>query len=317
MPRRPPSARLDLDRASLLLVFLLLPFSLYAVMVLWPFVQAVSYSLTSWSGFSPERPFVGLDNYTELLGDATFRKAVRNSLVLLAVLPVVTLGIAFAFAVLVTVGGPTAGGVRGVRGSAFYRVISFFPYVIPAIVVGLIWAQVYDPNNGLLNGVLTRAGGEGFEAFAWLGEKSTAMAATILVAVWGMVGFYMVLFIAAIQGIDREVLEAARLDGAGRWRISRSIVAPYLAGNVRAAYIYIGIFALDCFVYMQALNSTGGPDNATLVISQQIYTTAFAKGDFGKACAMGVVLAVLTFCFVGVLRLISLARSRSTAGRYS
>lgn len=207
--------RLDLDRASLLFVFLVLPFALYAVMVLWPFVQAVTYSLTSWSGFSPDKPFIGLDNYTELLDDATFLKAVRNSLTLLLVLPVVTLGIAFAFAVLVTVGGPSAGGVRGVRGSAFYRVISFFPYVIPAIVVGLIWAQVYDPNNGLLNGVLTRAGGEGFEAFAWLGEKSTAMGATILVAVWGMVGFYMVLFISAIQGIDREVLEAARLDGAG------------------------------------------------------------------------------------------------------
>ncbi|MBT0768632.1 sugar ABC transporter permease [Kineosporia sp. J2-2] len=315
MARRPSYRRLDPDRASLLFVFLLLPFALYAVMVLWPFVQAVSYSLTSWSGFSPDKPFVGLDNYTELWGDETFRTAVRNNLVLLVALPAVTLGIAFAFAVLVTVGGPTAGGVRGVSGSAFYRVISFFPYVIPAIVIGLIWAQVYDPNNGLLNGVLTGCGLDGFEAFAWLGEKSTAMAASILVAVWGMVGFYMVLFIAAIQGIDREVLEAARLDGAGRARVARSIVAPYLAGNVRAAYLYMGIFALDAFVYMQALNSTGGPDNSTLVITQQIYTTAFAKGDFGKACAMGVVLAGLTFCFVGVVRLVSLVRSGPVGGK--
>ncbi|GAB3260820.1 sugar ABC transporter permease [Kineosporia babensis] len=304
--------QLDLDRASLLVVFLLVPFALYAVMVLWPFAQAVTYSLTSWSGFSPDKPFVGLDNYTELLGDATFLKAVRNSLLLLLILPVVTLGIAFAFAVLVTVGGPSAGGVRGVRGSAFYRVISFFPYVIPAIVVGLVWAQVYDPNNGLLNGVLTNVGADGFEAYAWLGEKRTAMAATIGVAVWGMVGFYMVLFIAAIQGIDHEVLEAARLDGAGRFRVARSIIAPYLSGSVRAAYIYIGIFALDCFVYVQALNSTGGPDNSTLVITQQIYTTAFTKADFGKACAMGVVLALITFAFVGLLRL---ARLATKAGR--
>lgn len=300
--------RVDLNRASLILVFLILPFSVYAVMVLWPFAQAVSYSLTSWGGFSPDKPFVGLDNYVELLQDDTFRTAVRNSLLLLLVLPAVTLAIAFAFAVLVTVGGPSAGGVRGVRGSAFYRVVSFFPYVIPAIVIGIVWAQVYDPNNGLLNAVLTHLGQDSFESFAWLGEKRTAMVATIGVIVWGLIGFYMVLFIAAIQSIDHEVLEAARLDGAGRVRISLSIVAPYLAGSVRTAYIYLGIMALDAFVYMQALNSTGGPDNSTLVITQQIYTTAFAKNDFGKACAMGVVLAVLTFAFVGLVHLVGRIR---------
>lgn len=305
--------RPDLNRASLILVFLILPFCLYALMVLWPFAQAVSYSLTSWGGFSPDKPFVGLDNYVEILHDSTFLTAVRNSVLLAVLLPAVTLVLAFAFAVLVTVGGSTAGGVRGVRGASFYRIVSFFPYVIPAIVIGIVWAQVYDPANGLLNAILTGLGADRMDSFAWLGEKRTAMAATIAVIVWGLVGFYLVLFVASIRGIDPEVLEAARLDGAGRVRISLSIVAPYLAGSIRSAYIYLGIMALDAFVYMQALNPTGGPDNSTLVITQQVYTTAFAKNDFGRACAMGVVLAVTTFAFVGVVHLVGRIRQGRTA----
>jgi N-acetylglucosamine transport system permease protein len=89
-------------------------------------------------------------------------------------------------------------------------VISFFPYVIPAIVIGLIWSQIYDPSAGLLNGILTRLGLEQFTSFAWLGDPRTARWAVMFVIIWGLVGFYMVLFIAAIKGVPAEVFEAAR-----------------------------------------------------------------------------------------------------------
>ncbi len=106
------------------------------------------------------------------------------------------------------------------RYSGIYRVISFFPYTVPAIVIGIIWAQMYDPSSGLLNGLLTGMGLDFFKSFAWLGDKRTAMGASIFVIVWGFVGFYMVLFVAAIKGIPSEVYEAARVDGAGRLRIA-------------------------------------------------------------------------------------------------
>jgi N-acetylglucosamine transport system permease protein len=245
--------------------------------------------------------FVGLANYTKLFSDSTFLTALGNSITLGVVLPVVTLVIALFFASLVTVGGSSHGNVRGLRHSGVYRVISFFPYVIPAIVIGLIWSQIYDPNSGILNGVLTHIGLDGFHSFAWLGAVSTAKPAVMFVIVWGLVGFYMVLFIAAIKGVPAEIFEAARVDGAGRFRTAVSITIPMIRANVQTAFIYMGILSLDAFVYMAALEPGGGPQNSTLVMTQQLFTTAFTKGEFGYACAMGVVLAVITLTYAGLV----------------
>ena len=312
---RSPRRRASFDRISLMVVFLGIPFAFYVVMVLYPFTQAAYYSLTAWTGFSPSQPFVGLDNYARLFGDRLFVTSLGNSVLLLVVVPLVTLTLAFVLACLVTFGGRTTGGVRGLGSSAFYRVVSFFPYVVPAIVIGIIWSQVYDPSTGLLNGVLTGVGLGRFADFAWLGDPGTAMGATVVVIVWAFIGFYMVLFVAAIRGIPVELFEAARLDGAGRLRSAWSVAIPGIAGSIRTAYVYMGILALDAFVYLQALNPSGGPGNSTLVVTQEIYTTAFRQGRFGLACAMGVVLAVLTFVFVGLVfgigRLLGARRRRA------
>ena len=296
---------LTFDKVSFFVVFLIVPVIGYLAFVVSPFVQAAYFSLTSWTGFSPVMEFVGLANYAKLLDDDTFKKAVGNSVLLAVGVPTVTLAIALIFASLVTVGGPSTGAVRGLRHSSLYRVISFFPYVVPAIVIGLIWSAIYDPNSGLLNGVLTRLGVDQARSFAWLGDVRTAKWAVMFAIVWGLIGFYMVLFVAAIKGIPAEVFEAARVDGAGRFRTAVSITIPLIRDNVQPAYIYLGILALDAFVYMAALEPGGGPANSTLVISQQLFTTAFTKGQFGYACAMGVVLAVVTLAYAGLIFLIN------------
>ena len=296
---------LTFDRVSFFVVFLVVPVAGYIAFVVSPFGQAIYYSLTSWSGFSPDMTFIGLDNYAKLLQDSIFLKSVANSVILAIVLPIVTLTVALIFASLVTVGGPSQGNVRGLRHSSLYRVISFFPYVIPAIVIGLIWSQIYDPSSGLLNGFLTAIGLDQFQSFAWLGDVRTARIAVMFVIVWGLVGFYMVLFIAAIKGVPAEVFEAARIDGAGRFRTAVSITVPLIRDNVQTAFIYMGILALDAFVYMAALEPGGGPANTTLVMSQQLFTTAFTKGQFGYACAMGVVLAAITLAYAGLVFVIN------------
>ncbi|GAA1875778.1 sugar ABC transporter permease [Myceligenerans crystallogenes] len=296
--------RLSFDRLSFFAVALLLPLAVYVVFVISPFAQAVYFAMTDWTGFTPEMAFVGLDNFTRLLGDDKFLRALANSVLLALVVPAVTVVLALAVASMVTVGGPTTGGVRGIRGAGFYRVISFFPYCVPAIVVGLVWAQVYDPARGLLNGILVGLGFEGMADFPWLGDPRTAMAASMFVIVWSFVGFYTVLFVAAIKGVPAEIYEAARIDGAGRFRTAVSITVPLIRDNVRTAWIYLGIAAIDCFVYMQAMNPGGGPGYATFVISQDLYQTAFTKGQFGYATAMGVVLAAVTLLFAGLVFLV-------------
>jgi N-acetylglucosamine transport system permease protein len=306
-PRPAPRRRrpLTFDRVSFMVVFLGLPLVIFVVFVISPFVQALWYSLTDWTGFSKGMNFVGFDNYVKLFHDDIFLKAVRNNVELAIVVPIVTIVLALTLATLVTIGGSGTGTVRGLRNSSFYRIVSFFPYVIPAIVIGLIWAQVFTPSSGVVDAVLSKIGFHQFTNYAWLGDARTAMPVSMFVMVWGFVGFYMVLFIAAIRGIDPEVFEAARIDGAGRFRTAVSIVLPLIRDNVQTAYIYLGIAALDAFVYMQALNPGGGPQNSTLVMPQQLFTTAFAKGQFGYSTAMGVVLAGVTLLFALVVFLVN------------
>jgi N-acetylglucosamine transport system permease protein len=293
------------SRRVFVLITLGVPFAFYALFVLWPFVQAFIYSLTNWSGFSPEFDFVGLHNYVALFQDDIFMKALRNNLLLAVVVPLVTIVLSLALATMVTVGGSSTGSVRGLGQSSFYRVVSFFPYTIPAIVIGLLWSQMFDPSNGLVNGLLTKVGLSGFTSFAWLGEPSTAMPVSMFVIIWGFVGFYMVLFIAAIKGIPAELYDAARVDGAGRLRMTTMVTLPMVRDTIQTAYIYLGILALDAFVYMAALNPSGGPQNTTLVMSQDLFNTAFKKGQFGLASAMGVVLALVTLLFAAVVLLVN------------
>lgn len=306
---------LTFDKVSFAVVFLGVPLVLYVVLVLSPFVQAVVYSLTSWTGFDTSMSFIGLANYVNAFTDSTFLISVRNSVELVVVLPIVVIALALALASLVTIGGPSNGQVRGVRFGEFYRIVLFFPYIIPAIAVGIMFSQVFDPSNGLLNGVLTTVGLKGFASYPWLGDTRTAMVSSMFVMSWASVGFYMVIFVAAIKALPAEIYEAARLDGASRLLIALRITVPMLRSSIRTSLIYTGIFALDAFVFMSALNPSGGPDNSTLVISQELFKTAFTKGQFGLACAMGVVLAGITLLYAAIVFLVDrLTGGRETAG---
>ncbi|MDR1186668.1 MAG: sugar ABC transporter permease [Bifidobacteriaceae bacterium] len=308
--------RLTFDRISFVAVFLILPLTIFVIFELSPYLQAFYYSMTDWGGFSNDMDFVGLQNFEQMLSDPKFLKAVRNSALLAAVIPTVTLVAAFAIAVVVTTGGPIIGRVTGLKGGAFYRVISFFPYTVPAIVIGLIWAQVYDPNRGLLNGVLKALGLDRFDGFPWIGNVHTAMPASMFVIIWGFIGFYTILFVAAIKGIPAETYEAARIDGAGRLRTAISIALPQVLDSVQTSYIYLGLTVIDSFVYMRVLNPLGGPDYATLTITQDLHMEAFTGGHFGYATAMGVVLAIITMVYAGIIFLIfRLIRGKDDGGR--
>lgn len=292
---------LTFDKVSFAIVFLGVPLLLYVGLVLSPFVQAFIYSLTSWSGFDTSFSFIGFDNYVRAFNDDVFVKSVLNSVTLGIVVPIVVIALALVIASLVTIGGSSTGPVRGVRFGEFYRVVFFFPYIIPAIATAIMWGFVYNPSGGLLNGVLTALGLHQFDSYAWLGETRTAMPAVMFVMIWASVGFYVVVFVAAIKALPAEIFEAARLDGAGRFRIMTRVTIPMLRGSIRTSVIYTGIFALDAFVFMAGLESSGGPDNSTLVIAQELFKTAFTKGQFGLACAMGVTLAVITLLFAAIV----------------
>ncbi|PZG52069.1 ABC transporter permease [Spongiactinospora gelatinilytica] len=273
--------------------FLAAPVLLYTVFVASPYVQAFYIALTDWRGLSAEIGLIGLGNFTELFGDPVFWQALRNNLLLLVTLPIVTIGVGLFLAFMLNAaGGPRSGEIRGVRGAKFYRVVYFFPYVLSIAIIGVLWKNIYNPINGLLNGALRAVGLEEVQP-SWLGDERLAFWAVLAVLVWNGIGFYVVLFTAGIKAIPASLLEAAVLDGASRTQVFFRITIPLIWENIRTAAVYLGIAALDAFAVVQIMTG-GGPNDSTQVGSFYLYQNAFSYGRFGYASAMGVVLFVVT-----------------------
>ena len=262
--------------------------ALHVVFVLSPYAQAFYLSLTDWNGISSSARFVGLANFRRLGSDTLFLKAVRNNTVMLLVIPVATIAIALFLATMLQMGGRD--GRRGVRGTRLYQVVYFFPQLLSVAIVGVLWSFAYSPNSGLINSAL-RGVGLGSLTHSWLAEPDMALFAVMAVMIWSGVGFYMVLFSAAIDAIPREIYEAATIDGAGGWLTFWRITLPLLRDSVQVAFVYLGIAALDGFALVQIMTvGPGGPDGATQVIGLSLYRNAFTYGRFGYASAMGVAL---------------------------
>lgn len=273
----------------LIVPFLLPAILLYGLFVVWPYAQAIYVSLTSWRGVSSNRPFVGLDNYQRLWQDTRFHEALGRNGQLLVVLPLVTVAIALTFAALFTQGS------QRVRGAGFYRVVYFFPQIIPAVIVGILWSYIYTPNIGLLNGVLRAAGLEGLTR-SWLTDPATVLWAIVAVAIWSSVGFYMVIFLASMQSIPTSFYEAAILDGATRWTSFKDITFPLIWETLRTSIIYLAIAALDFFILVVVVSggsTTMGARRAE-VAAVYLYNQAFDSSRWGYASAIGVVLLILT-----------------------
>src|SRR5919112_5264198 len=174
---------------------------------------------------------------------------------------------ALLLAMLVSFGGRRdRAGVSGVRGAELYKISYFFPQLLSLPIIAVLWQFVYHPNEGLLNGLLRGVGLDGL-ARTWLGDPRLALWAVMAVLVWSSVGFYMVLFSAAMETIPRDVIEAAVLDGAGRMATLRRVVLPLLRENVQVAFVYLGALALDGFAVVQVMTvGPGGPAGATEVM---------------------------------------------------
>jgi N-acetylglucosamine transport system permease protein len=297
-------------KARFITGFLAVPVVLYLYYVVWPFVQAAGYSLTNWGGYSDRQEFVGLDNYVRLLKDELIRKAFWHNVFFLVTVPLFTIALALFFAFLLNVGGRgNRAGIRGVWGSSVYKVIFFFPQVLSLVLVAIMWQQIYrGDSQGLINGLLMKFG---------LIDKDDPINFTanpepflgvplvlwwlLVIAVWSGVGFYMVLFSAAMQSIPKDIYEAAMLDGASRVHTFFRVTLPLLRDTVSVAWVYLSFVALDMFALVFVMTpSQGGPNHASEIFASVINFNAFNRGAFGYACAIGVALAIFTILFAAL-----------------
>ena len=263
--------------------YLLPAFVLYAAFVLWPLIRGAWFSLYDWDGLGVGT-WVGLDNYLDVVTDEALRESFVHALVLIvfyAVLPAV-LGLLVA-AVMTR---------ARMRGLSFFRTVLFFPQVIAMVVVAIAWRRIYAP-EGTLNDVLELVGLDGLTR-AWLGDYATALPAVGFVGTWVGTGLCIVLFLAGMSRIPRDLYEAARLDGAGAVREFRAVTLPSLRGELAVALTLTVVAALRTFDLIY--NTTrGGPGNSTSVPSYEVYHRAFELGRVGSACAVAVTLTAVIF----------------------
>lgn len=275
----------------LLAAFLLPALGLYAYFVIAPYAQAFYIAGTDWQGLSKDFNWVGFDNFVSLAQDEYMWNALWNNFVLLMLLPLITIVMGLFLASMLNIGN-SKGKVRGVRGSSIYKVVFFAPYILSVAVVGVLWKEIYNPRSGLINGGLRALGLDSLTK-PWLGDPSVAFWAVLAVMVWFYVGFYVVLFGAAMQSIPRDIFEAAALDGTNRFTTMWRITIPLVWDTVQVAWVYLSILALDGFALIQVM-TRGGPNFSTDVVGQRMYDVAFTEFKFGRGSAIGVVMFFLT-----------------------
>ena len=254
----------------------------YLIFVAVPFITSMLVAFTKLRGLSMNITFNGINNFTKLFNDPNFWNALSHNGIALVVLLPVTIIIALIFAFLFT---------QGIRGAGFFRVTFFFPQVMSAIIVGVLWSFVYHPTIGLLNGILGILGIQSMTSFPWLGDPSTIFGAILAVTVWQAVGFYMVLFITGMDSIPPHFYEAAKIDGASSIVMFTSITIPMLWEVIRTAIVFLAIGAMDMYaIVMIMTNGSGGPSRAADVVPRYLTEAAFQNGEWGLATAMAVVL---------------------------
>jgi raffinose/stachyose/melibiose transport system permease protein len=281
-------------------LFLLPALALYALFVLFPIVQAARFSLYDWNGLEPLDQFVGLANFERALSDPTFLGAVNHNAVIVVLSLAVQIPIAVGLALMLN---------RQFRGRAVMRLIFFAPYVIAEVITAIVWSLLLQP-NGLTEHFLTAIGlGELYRP--WLADPDTVLIALFFIITWKYFGFHMILLLAGLQNIPREVEEAAAIDGASRWQGIRYVTLPLLGPTLRVSVFLSIIGSLQLFDLVW-VTTRGGPVNASNTMAVYMFDRGFVRFQFGYGSAVAVILFLI--CFVLALAYQRWVMRRDTEG---
>jgi raffinose/stachyose/melibiose transport system permease protein len=265
-----------------LFLFPLPALALITFFFLLPLAQSFQYAVTNWDGYSATFDYVGIDNFVRAFTqDSLFANALGNNLQFLLIVVIFQTLFALVLALLL---------VRNSRGSVLLRALYFFPTILSSVSVGFIWKFVYDPSFGLANSALRAVGLGGLEG-SYLGDANTAIIWLAVTQVWFHSGQMMVVFIAGLQNIPRELYEAAEVDGASRWQQFKSITWPLIAPATTIVVAYTTIQAFKAFDLV--LGMVGNPPQTALdILSTRIYTS-FANFQYGYAAAESIIFMAL------------------------
>lgn len=246
---------------------------------IWPTVQALYLSFTNATSLGLNNKFVELDNYIYMFHDKSFIQALKNTAKLMAVVPVITIFCSLVLAFVLN--------QCKLKEMVLYRTLFYFPNIVSLTVVGIIWSFVFHPNVGIINKILGAVGLESLQR-SWLGDSKTALWCIAFTLLWQAAGYYMVMHIAAMDGISPEIYESATLDGASAWRKLISITMPLMKDIIGITFVLALSGTINLSFVLSQVMTGGGPNGASSVLLQYMYTQGFVNGNFGYAMAITV-----------------------------
>lgn len=246
---------------------------------IWPTAQALYLSFTNATSLGLNNKFVRLDNYIYMFHDKSFIQALINTAKLMAVVPVITIFCSLVLAFVLN--------QCKLKEMVLYRTIFYFPNIVSLTVVGIIWSFVFHPNVGIVNKILGAVGLESLQR-SWLGDSKTALWCIAFTLLWQAAGYYMVMHIAAMDGISPEIYESATLDGASAWRKLVSITMPLMKDIIGITFVLALSGTINLSFVLSQVMTGGGPNGASSVLLQYMYTQGFVNGNFGYAMAITV-----------------------------
>ena len=256
---------------------------MFLIFVVNPIVQSIAVSFTEWDGLGPKR-YIGLDNYRELFQDPTFFRAIINNviwLVLFMVAPAIGLAIALFL-------NQKVWGIRLVKS------LFFFPFVISSVVVGLVFAWFYDPNFGILGQIFETFG---YEAIPILSDERFVTFGIIAAALWPQIAYTMILYLAGLNNLNPEVIEAGRIDGAKGWSMLRNIILPQLQPATFIAVVVTVIGALRSFDLVSVMTA-GGPFSSSTVLAYYMFQQSIFNFRMGYGAAIATVLFLIMSVYI-------------------
>lgn len=259
---------------------------LFIIFMVIPTFNVFRMSFFKWSGFSGDQTFVGLQNFKTLAGDMNFVHACQNTILLLVVVTSITMPIAIIFAAILT--------QYKIIGSGFLRFVMYVPSILSAVVIAAIFSAIYDQQDGLLNNTLGFLG-LGALKRVWLGDQKIVIYSIAFAMVWQSFGYYMVMYMSSMAGVDRSLYEAAQIDGAGKVRQLFSITIPMIWQNIRTTLTFFIISSVNLSFVLATAMTNGGPDGASQTILGYMYQQAYTNSTYGYGMAIGVVIFLFSF----------------------
>ena len=257
---------------------------LFVIFMIYPTLNVFRMSLYERGAYSPTETFVGFNNFKSLISDANFIRSMQNTILLIVVVTIITFALALVFAGILT--------REKIRGKEFLRVVFYIPNILSVVVISGIFSAIYQPENGMLNSILSMIKGETV-TILWKGE-SLVMVSLIIAMVWQAIGYYMVMYMASMAAVPGSLYESSALDGAGRWTQFFQITLPLIWTNIRTTLTFFIISTINmAFLFVKAMTS-GGPNGASEVALSYMYGQKDA-GLYGYSMAIGVVIFLFSF----------------------